>query len=656
MPISLTIALRELRAGLSGFRIFLGCLILGVAAIAGVGSLTEAVHLGLSEQEQAILGGDLEIRIFQREASAEEIAHLEASGILARTIRLRGMTRSIRTNERTLTEFKAVDDLYPLYGELLVEPDTHQQELFEHRDGYWGAIIPENLADRLGVEVGDLLRVGNIDFELRGIIQIEPDQSNEGFQLGPTVMFHMDAISETGLIQVGSLVNYHYRIKTPPETDLEAWREDLSEIFPDARWRVRDRNNGAPGLRRFIERMSMFLSLVGLSALVVGGVGVGNAVRAYMEHKMETIATLKILGGTSRTIFRIYLLQIMALAMVAIAVGVLVGSAVPFILSNLLSGKLPVPLHFAIFPAPLILAAVYGFLITLAFAVWPLAKAQQLPAARLFRDMVTSERQNIKPLPIVIIVFSVLLIAGLAIGLADLKTLATGFVLSAVATMLLLRFLGFGIQKAVSNLPRTHHPGLRIALANMHRPGAATGAVVLSLGLGLTLFSTIALVEGNLSRQIEDQIPDLAPAFFLLDIQSFQIDDFRNLVDSLDGITELRAVPSLRGRITEVAGVPADEVEAHPESQWVLNGDRSLTYATEIPQGNIIVDGEWWAADYDGPPLISFSAEEARGLGIEIGDELVLNILGREVRATVANLRELEWGSFGFNFVVVFAP
>ncbi len=656
MPVSLRIALRELRGGLKGFRVFMACLFLGVVAIAGVGSLAQAVLAGLQEQGQELLAGDVEVRLFQRQASAEEFEYLAAGGILSRNTRLRGMARAIVSNERTLTEIKAADGLYPLYGDLLLDPPIARDRVLARIDGRWGAAIPAELADRLEVVPGDELLLGDEIFEIRAILVNEPDRSNDGIQWGPTVLIDWDALAYTGMLQLGSLIHYHYRLKLPASTDIDAWKEDLTTRFPEAGWRIRDRTGSAPGVRRFVERMGMFLTLVGLTALVVGGVGIGNAVRNYMEGKTSTIATLKTLGATSAIVFRVYMMQVMLIALLAIAAGLLVGGLVPPLLAGLLSEQIPVPPSVGLYAEPLVTAAIYGFLITLAFAVWPLAKARDLPAARLFRSLVTTDHSRPRARYIAVIAASAIAIVALAIYLSEMRGMAAGFAAGAIIVLLLLRFVGYLVQRLAARLPRPRNPGLRLALANIHRPGAATGAVVLSLGLGLTLIAAVTLVQKNLSDRVEEQIPDKAPAFFMIDIQQHQIEDFVALANSIEGVSDLRTVPSLRGRIISIAGVPVGELQPDPQARWVIDGDRGLTYAAAIPEGNSIVEGEWWAADYSGPPLISFAAQEARGLGIEVGDAITLNILGREITATIANLRELNWGTFGFNFVIVFAP
>lgn len=656
LPLTLRLAARELRGGLRGFRVFLACLFLGVAAIAGVGSLANAILLGLEQEGQTLLAGDVEVRLFQREASGEELEYLASTGTVSRNTRLRAMARATGSGERTLTEIKAADDLYPLYGGFRTDPPLDRETLVDKRGGHWGIAIPPELADRLRVDIGDEVRIGDALFEVRALIDNEPDRTNEGIQWGPTVFMHWDALAETNTVQIGSLIHYHYRLQLPPEADIEVWTEALGEKFPEANWRVRDRTGSAPGVRRFVERMGMFLTLVGLTALMVGGVGVGNAVRAYLDGKTETIATLKTLGARGDMIFRVYLTQILMIGLVGIALGLVVGGVVPFMLSEALSERIPVPPAFGFYPGPLVTAGVYGVLITVAFAVWPLAKARDIPAARLFRQVVSPDNTRPRWRYLAVIAAAIGVTLAIAILLSELKMLAAGFALGTALVLGFLKLTGYLVQKGAAKLPRPKRPGLRLALANLHRPGAATGAVVLSLGLGLTLLSAIALIEQNLSARVQGQIPEQAPAFFMIDIQKDQAEAFRTAAEAIEGISEVRIVPALRGRIIRINGIATEDAVIAPEQRWVVSGDRSLTYANDVPEGNVLVAGEWWDADYAGPPLVSFSAEEAAGLGVTVGSTITLNILGREFTATIANLRQLDWGTMGFNFVVVFAP
>lgn len=656
LPVALRLALRELRGGLSGFRIFMACLILGVTAIAAIGSLTRAITEGMEREGQSILGGDMEINIFQRQAGPELLEWVDGKGTLSVSARLRTMARFEDGGTSTLVELRAVDGLYPLYGEFKTTPQLDNNALFEERAGRWGAAIDPMLAERLGVKLGDTLTFGGVKADIRAFIDREPDKANLGFQLGPSVMIRHKALDATGLVTTGSLINHYYKIRLNEGLDIKTMRENLKEAFPDENWRVRDRSTSAPGLRRFIDQMGMFLTLVGVSALVVGGVGVGNAVKGYMDRKTRTIATLKILGADGSIVFKTYFFQVLLMGLVAIVIGMGVGAMLPSVLALFLPDTLPVKPDGGVYPLALFLSALYGLMITVAFTVWPLGKARDLPAVRLFRALVAPENRWPRMIYLATIFGAGMIVVLLAVGMSDNRILAAGFMVGAGVTLFILRGISWLIERGAAKAPRSKNALRRMAIANLHRPGAATGAVVLSLGLGLTLFASLALIEGNLEARLTEQVPDEAPAFFMLDIQAAQLDDFETTARGVSGVEELVTVPNLRGRVTKLNGVDAADVEIDSEVRWVLRGDRGLSYMPDLNKGSRVVAGDWWPTDYSGEPEVSLGKEVADGLGLKIGDTISVSVLGREITATVRSLREIDWGTFGFNFVILFDP
>ena len=655
LPLSLRLARRELRGGLKGFRVFLMCLSLGVAAIAAVGSLSEALIAGLTADARKLLAGDVELRLTHREATPEQIAWLTERGRLSLTVEMRAMAQAPEGG-RSLVELKAVDGAYPLYGAVRLTGGGPVDAALARRDGLWGAVAEPALLRRLDLEPGDRLKVGDATFEVRGGIKAEPDRGTDGFELGPRLMVALDAMAETGLVVTGSIVRHHYRLALPPGTAVGPVVDQIEAAFPDAAWRVRDVRNGAPGLRRFVERMRLFLTLVGLTALVVGGLGVANAVKAYLETRTATIATLKCLGAPAGLVFRIYLAEVAALALVGIAIGLAVGAVAPTLAAGLLAQYLPFEARGGVYPLPLLLALAYGLLTALAFALWPLARAREVPAAALFRSGV-APGLRLPPARYVAATAGLFaLLSGLAVLAAQDRLIALWFVGGTIAAF--LAFLGAArlVVRGAARLPRPRRPGLRLALANLHRPGAPTVSVLLSFGLGLTVLVAVAGIEGNLTRQVADRLPERAPSYFFVDIQPDQIEGFRETALAVPGVSEVESVPSLRGRIVRIGDRPADAVEVDPDVQWVLRGDRGLTYQTEPPVEDPVVAGTWWPADHAGPQLVSVDADVARGLGLAIGDSLTVNVLGRELTAEVASLRRVDWSSLGINFVLKFSP
>ena len=657
--IALRLALRELRGGLRGFRIFVACLAVGVAAIAAVGSTASAIRAGIEADGRKTLGGDVAIRSLHRDIAAERKAWLAASGALSRSMRMRAMTRTADRSARSLIELKAVDSAYPLYGALALVPDRPvDAALAQNAGGVWGAAVERRLLERLGVGRGARIRIGEADFEIRATIAREPDRLGDGglIGLGPKVIVSTDAMAATGLIRPGSLVRYFYKLRLAPTEDLAAWRARLDDRFPDSAWRVRDRSNASPGTQRFIDGTQVFLTLVGLTALLVGGVGVGNAVANYLAGRMDTIATLKCVGASSGTIFGVYLIQILVMAAVGIAIGLALGAAIPPLAGGIVNAALGVEARFGLHFDVLGLAAAFGLLVALLFSIWPVARACEVPGSALFRATVAETRAWPRPWAVAATAAIAAILAALVIGTADNLGVALWFVGGAAAAFALFRAAGYGVERGAARFRRVKGAALRLALANLHRPGAPSAKIVLSLGLGLAVLVATVSIEGNLRNQVENSLPAGAPDFYFVDLQPDQVGAFEQIVQSMPGASALRRVPMLRGRILRIAGKPASEAAVDPEARWLLRGDRGITWSARPAADTRLVAGRWWPADYAGKPLISLSHDAAAGLGLGIGDTLTVDVLGRAITGTVANIREVRWRSLRINFVMVFSP
>jgi putative ABC transport system permease protein len=653
--LAFALARRELRGGIKGFRVFMACLMLGVAAIAGVGSLAEGVREALRQDARLLLGGDVELSFTHRRTQAAQQAFLEASGRVSATQEMRAMART--PNERTLVELKAIDTAYPLVGALRLNGEADLRAALALRpDGRYGAALEPATLSRLALKLGDEIEVGDGKFVVTAIIDNEPDRSANVFTLGPRVMVAQAALAQTGLEQPGALIRNQYRIVLREGIDAAGWIEELKKKFPDAGWRIRGEGEAAPGLQRWVDRIAMFLTLVGLTALLVGGVGVANAVRSYLESRTASIATIKCLGAPGRLVLRLYLTQILALACAGIAAGLVVGGVVPGLLGPLLAERLGVSARGGFYPLPLAVAAAFGLLTALAFSLWPLARAREVPAAALFRDLIAPARRWPRPVYMAYTAAAVAGLTALAIVASLDQRLGAAFCAAALVTFVLFRGAASGVSWLAKRARNVRHPGLRLALANMHRPGSPTPGIVLSLGLGLTVLVLIAQVQGNFQRQLAEQLPQMAPSFFFIDIQRDQLAAFDALLEAHPGVGEVRQVPSLRGRIAKLNGIPIEQAIVAPEAQWAVGSDRGLTYTGAMPKGTRLVAGEWWPENYAGPPLVSFDAQIARGMGLNVGDTITMNVLGREMDARIANLRAIDWTSLGINFTLTFAP
>lgn len=653
-------ALREMRGGLAGFYIFIACIAIGVGTIAGVGSLASALTQGIVAEGQTILGGDLDVSLIHRRLEGDERAFLDDQGRLSEVADMRAMVRRPDTSDQTLVELKAVDGAYPLYGSVALQGGEALDAALADRDGQHTAVADATLLARLGVDVGSVLDLGRTRVRIVDTIDSEPDRLSGGVEFGPRLMISSAALADTGLVQPGSLVRWHYRVAGADgplsETRIQQITEAANAAFPQAGWRIRSRTEAAPGLRDSIDRFAQFLTLVGLTALVVGGVGVANAVRSYLERKRSVIATFRCLGADGGFVFRVYLVQILMLAGIGVAIGLVIGALIPPIAAMLLDGILPVSALGRLYPGQLALSVVYGLLTALAFALWPLGRAHDVPPTALFRERSGGEAGLPRRRYLAATAAVTLLLATVAVLLAHDRFLAFVYVVAVVIAFALLRVVAWLIMALARISPRPRAAGARLALGNIHRRGALTPTVVLSLGLGLALLVTLALIDGNLRNTLTSRLPDEAPSFFFVDIQDAEKAAFLKTLHAEAPDAVIETQPMLRGRIVALKGIPAADYPAPPEAQWVLRGDRGITYSAEVPDSSKVVQGAWWPENYDGVPLVSFAEELGTELGLAVGDSVTVNVLGREIETQVANFRTVAWESLSINFVMVFSP
>jgi putative ABC transport system permease protein len=558
------------------------------------------------------------------------------------------------TIERGLTQVQAVDDLYPLIGETVLDPPMPLSQAFAGTEQTPGGVMERVLADRLGLTAGDTFNLGATTFTLSAILVSYPDNSGGGFGLGPRSLVLLDDLKDSGLLVTGTLMESNYRLDLPDGADLQDLEDQSESLFRDSGLRWRDARAGAPGVARFVDRIGAFLILVGLSGLAVGGVGVSAAVRSYLQGKAPVIATLKTLGATRATIFLTYFLQIGVLTIAGVTIGLILGAAIPLAFAPIIEARLPIPADFTLHAAPLFEATIYGVLAALIFTLWPLARTEDIKAATLFRDAFGAGRMfpALKYLIATAVLFAILI--GTAIlfsGTAFLTLWTAGGILFALALLVAAAAFARWTARRFRRTARGR-PALRAALGSIGARNGETTSVVLSLGLGLAVLAAVGQIDGNLRASIADELPDVAPSYFFVDIQPDQIDGFRARLDDDPQVSDYEATPMLRGVITQINGQAARDVTDH----WVIRGDRGITYSALPSEGTIITEGNWWPEDYTGPPLISFATEEGAEMGLRIGDTITTNILGRDITATIANFREVSFEDAGIGFIMSMNP
>ncbi len=653
------IARRELRGGLKGFRIFLACLTLGVAAIAAVGLLRAAIERGLQDQGAVLLGGDAVMRYAYRTATPEERAYMDSIATDVSEIfdfRSMAVVGEGENADRALVQVKAVDDAYPLNGAVGLEPAVTLARALAPQGGLPGGVMDKALVDRMGLALGDSFRLGTQDFHLGAVLVREPDSATSGFSLGPRVIVKGADLAQSGLLTPGTLYETQYRLLLPPGADLAALEARTEAEWPESGVRWSDSRRAAPGVERFVERIGAFLVLVGLAGMAVGGVGISAAVRAYLSGKVATIATLKTLGAEGRTIFLAYLLQVAVLTVLGLVLGLALASALVLGLADVIATRLPFPAAISLYPAPLAEAALYGALTALIFTLWPLARTEQVRAAALYRGEEGRAGWPRGPYLAALGALLVLLVTA-AVVFSGVPTLALGTLGGIFGVLMVLAGAALAVRRGARGAARATRvrgrTALRLALAAIGGPREEATSVILSLGLGLSVLAAVGQIDANLRAAIEQDLPERAPAYFFVDIQNDQIEGFLSRLAANPAVSRVDEAPMMRGVLNKINGRPAREVVG---DHWVVTGDRGITFSATPPEGTEVTAGQWWPEDYAGSPLVSFAAEEAEEMGLELGDKITVNVLGRDIEAEIASFRVVDFSTGGMGFVMSMNP
>ncbi|THD57596.1 FtsX-like permease family protein [Phenylobacterium sp.] len=655
-PLSVRFAARELRGGVRGFRIFLACLALGVAAIAAAGSTAEAFRRGLASQAGEILGGDLAFTVRQRGFSPAEQATLSRAGRVSYSVASIAMAEAPSGNRR-LVELRGVNDTYPLAGKVTLRGASSLQAAIASVGGVDGAVVEQPLLDRLHMKVGDRFLAGNLPLVVRGVLLEEPDRLSRGFALGPRVITNLAAIQRGGFMAPGLPFGETARVALPPGAPLQADKARLQHELGGL-IRVRDREDAAPGIHRLIDQLEYFLGFIGLASLVAGGLGVFGAVSAYLEARKPVIATLKALGAEGQLVRDIYLIQIALLAAFGVAIGLVIGGIAPLVMGEVVKDKLPIPALFAVYPWPLAKAAAFGFLSAAAFSLAPLGRARSTPPASLFRSDLEGA-VKIGP-EIVGAVLAAVGLAAMAVVTAPTKLAAVIMIAGVAVSFGLLWALGWGSAILAGKARAGARGPLRIGLANLAGPHSAARTASPAIGLGVALLAAVVLIQSALLNQVAEVAPRTAPALVFTDIPGDRVGEFdaavqRAFGQPLTGKIYLRE-PFVTGRITKVRDAPVDVSKLDRSERWPYDSDISMSAIGPEPEGAGIEDGRWWPAGYAGPPLLAMDVDVARGERIKVGDEVTVSVLGRDIDARVAVLRKVDFGGFGASFPLVVTP
>lgn len=658
--LTLALARRDLRGGMRVLWIAVAGIGLGVASIAFIGSLSAGVLEGVRSEARQSIGGDISIRLFHRPADPSERRALEAAGDLSETAELRPMARLGGTpgdihGGNTLVELKAVDDAYPLVGAVDLDPAMPLAEAVQRQNGSWGAAVDAALLAELGADIGDHLDLGDIAVRIRAIILREPDRSFRALTLGPRVIIHRSALEQTGLATPGEPVYWYYRLRLPDAAAGEAVIADLEARFPDAGWRIVNAADGIPGVERTVEVARAVLLIAGLAVLLVGGVGVGTAVAAHLARKVVTVATLRSLGASQRLVFAVLLAEVAAATLLAVVAGLALGGGGAAAVMALAAPLLPLPAAPRPDAGALAVAAGFGVLTALGFALGSLARLRDASPQHLFRALVVpTRRPSAKHALAAVLAFAAM--AGLLLAITPAPVMAGLFAALAGGGIVIL----FGSAKAVAwaarRAPARLPPAVKLALGNLGRPGAATVPVMLAAGLGLSVLVTVIHVAGHAERHLNEALPARVPNLFFLAVPAAEAGTVAATLAAQEGVRRVEHMPFVHGRLTRINGTPVHELSVPRDVAWLVRGDRGLSWSAEPPTGTILLTGTWWPKDYRGPPLASLDARVAARLGLGLGDRITLDMVGRPVSAEIANLRQLDWTAIDLDFPILLSP
>ena len=657
----LRFALIDLRRDLRQFWILIACIALGTGTIALVGAVGSSLQDGLDRDARQLLGGDIEARLTYRPATDEERALLDSLGQVTEAVDL--LARAQSGENSVLAALRGIDDRYPLLGAVETSGGSALATLVGQRDGTWGLIGSELLLDRLGAGVGDTIALGNARFEVRAVLESIPDQASQGIAIGFPALVAVGALAGTDLLEPGSLARYRYKIVLGEGIGIEAAAARIREAFPQAGWHISAPDDATEEMGRYFELFRRFLTVVGLSALILGGLGVANAVSAYVNDRQRSIATMKALGATGNRVLTHFLVQIGFMTVLGIVAGTLGAGVLTVAALPALGAALELPLRPTIDWRPIATAGAFGLLIGFLFAYPPLIRALTVKPAQLFRTLgvaVSTGSRWRRMLEMRFVVPMLLALAGvLTVAIIDTgrPELVLWYAFGTLFAFLVLRGAALLLRHGLRRLPSAPHATLRSAVRSIHGPASPAAAVILSLGLGMALLLIIAVAERSLNRQLDPDMRVDAPDFVYMDLFEDEVAEFERLAAEDSRIAGFRALPLVRASSFTINGeAPPEQREPARDISIYFGDEQPLTWSAEVPFGSTLIEGEWWPADYQGEPLLSVSEDLSRSLGFAVGDRVEFLVYGETLTATVASIRTYEWSRGGVNFPYVLSP
>lgn len=649
-------AWRETRAAAGKFVFLMLAIALGTGALTAVTGFNASVHYTLTREARALMAADLSVRLPMRPSKADldAVQSLESEGIVTTRVTETVSMASTAGHFPVLVSIKSADmSRYPFYGNLVLDPA--KTKLDEK-----SVAVSDDLLLRLGVELGNSIRVGQSEFRIVARVTSEPDRMTTGFTLGPRVLFTREGLASTGIVTDISRVTERMLLKLPETSDVDKIRARLESNFGN-RARITDYTETNPTLTRALDRATRFLSMVSLIALIVGGLGVGATMQSHLRQKMTNIAFMKCIGGRSEHILYIYLVQALCLGLAGSFVGAILGSIAQSAFARLIAGYFDVHVTL-IWPwAAMAQGTVAGLLTATLFSLPPLLSIRGVRPSALLQQAFAGESKTARDRASLVAGLATIVgLWGIAVWVSESPRYATVFAgsliagigLMALAGALLLRLLRRTAAIAFIHKSRS----LKHGIANLYRPGAHSVAILTSLAVGVMFTLSVYFVQHSLLEEISLAAPPDAPNVFLINITEKEKDGIANILATDPAITHREPLsPSVSSTLVSVDGTPTAKITGGEATQRFTNTVFVLTWAKDLPPGTTVIDGKWWDTK-PAEALVSVNTVAAEALSIKVGSILEWNAPGGALRARVANIRRNEGVRTGVNNQFILSP
>ncbi len=662
-----TLALAESRGAGKRFLFFVICLAIGVGAVMTIKSVSEIMKQTILKESKSLLAGDIEIKSSWPQSERDRAYQKTAlpQGTEFQVVReLNAMARFPSTQgKRTsnlLVELKSVPTappLYPYYGTLKTQPARPLPELLKDT----GALVDPGFLIKTKLNIGDTFQLGSVTARITGVIAGEPDRISRAFSLGPRVMVSAETLDRAKLIAPGSRIRHRTLIRLPETLDPEKAVALLARGLKDKGATLRTYRDMETRLTESVDRMGKYLGSVGVIALLMGGIGVAMIIRTFMAQKLDTIAILNCLGATSRTVFRVYLLQAVLLGLIGSGLGIVIGYGLQYLLPSKLAGLLNIQFEPGLLWVPAVQSLCLGLLTTLLFTVWPLIRAVRTRPLRLFRHIAEEEelaKGSRRQRWLMGFLFSL----GLAVMIfwqAESVQRGLVFLIALIVAAGLLGGISVVLLRLLRKLPPSKRMTRRYGLANLFRPNNQAVSIITALGMGIMLVLSIRLVQMDMVTMLKKNTELQPPNFFFIDIQRDQTDTFRKVIDQTAPPAKMELTPLVRSRLYSIDGRKIENWQyqnKHAE-EWFITREFTLTYMEdEPPDDNTLIQGKWWNKEEAALSLVSLEEDAARRLGATLGSKLTVDIQGIPVTAEVTSIRKVDWRNIRTNFYMIYSP